>query len=266
MRSISKLMDMSNRVALITGGSGHLGSAIGTVLAEVGATVIVLDLNEEKIDQTVHALKDKFGGDHIGLCVNLEQREQIKKVPEFIEDNFGELNVLINTAALVGTSSLKGWATKLQNQDIETWARALEVNLTAGFYLIQQCLSLMQKSKHPSVINVSSIYGIAGQKMSLYEGTDYVTPAAYAASKGGLIQLSRYLATVLSPTIRVNCISPGGILRGQDQKFIERYNEITPLGRLGSEEDFVGAALYLASDLSEYVTGQNIVVDGGWSL
>ena len=100
----------------------------------------------------------------------------------------------------------------------------------------------------------------------MYEGTDYLTPAAYASSKGGLIQLTRYLATILSPQIRVNCISPGGIKRNQNKEFIKRYEKMTPLERMGTEQDFRGITLLLASNLSSYITGQNIVVDGGWSL
>ena len=124
----------------------------------------------------------------------------------------------------------------------------------------------MEKSAAASIINVSSIYGVAGQKMSMYEGMDYLTPAAYAASKGGLVQLTRYLATVLAPQIRVNCISPGGIERNQDKGFSARYKKMTPLARMGREEDFKGVAHFLASDLSAYISGQNIIVDGGWSL
>ena len=165
-----------------------------------------------------------------------------------------------------GSSGLKGWAKPIKEQDVETWEKAIEVNLTAVFYLIQQCLPLMEKSASASIINISSIYGVAGQKLSLYEGMDYLTPAAYAVSKGGLVQLTRYLATVLAPIIRVNCISPGGIERDQNKAFLERYKKMTPLGRMGREEDLKGVTHFLASDLSAYITGQNIIVDGGWSL
>jgi NAD(P)-dependent dehydrogenase (short-subunit alcohol dehydrogenase family) len=124
----------------------------------------------------------------------------------------------------------------------------------------------MMESKGASIINVASIYGIAGPDWSLYEGTKIGNPAAYAVSKGGLIQFTRWLATTVAPGIRVNAISPGGILRGQPKNFVERYSAKVPLGRMAKEDDFRGIIAYLATDLSEYVTGQNISIDGGWSI
>jgi NAD(P)-dependent dehydrogenase (short-subunit alcohol dehydrogenase family) len=266
MNSLMKLGEMKGRVALITGGTGHLGFAMAQTLAEAGAQIILLDLNQHEIDKATGLLSDHYGGDHFGRAVNLADKADIASVPEYISDRFQQLDVLINCAALVGSSGLKGWAKPFEEQDIDTWEKALQVNITGAFYLIQQCHDLMKKSSSASIINVSSIYGVAGQKMSMYEGMDYLTPAAYAASKGGLVQLTRYLATVLAPGIRVNCISPGGIERGQDKVFAERYVNLTPAGRMGHEDDFKGVTHFLASDLSAYLTGQNIVVDGGWSL
>jgi NAD(P)-dependent dehydrogenase (short-subunit alcohol dehydrogenase family) len=266
MKTLQTLGDMKGRIALVTGGAGHLGMAMGEALAEAGAQIIILDLDKELTEKTAARLVDKFGGEHAGLPINLADKEAITTVPQFIGNRFGQLDVLINCAALVGSSGLKGWAKPFKEQDVHTWEKAIEVNLTGAFYLIQQCQDLMVKSKVASIINVSSIYGVAGQKMSLYEGMDYLTPAAYAASKGGLVQLTRYLATVLAPQIRVNCISPGGIERGQDKEFAERYKKMTPLTRMGREEDFKGVTHFLASDLAAYITGQNIIVDGGWSL
>jgi len=258
---------MKGRIALITGGAGHLGMAMGEALAEAGAQIIILDLDKEQAENTATRFKKKYGPlGHMGLAINLADKEAIAAVPQFIEKYYGQLDVLINCAALVGSSGLKGWAKPFKEQDIYTWEKAMKVNLTGAFYLIQQCQILMEKSKAASIINVSSIYGVAGQKLSMYEGLDYLTPAAYAASKGGLVQLTRYLATVLAPQIRVNCISPGGIERDQDKTFADRYKKMTPLSRMGREEDFKGVTHFLASDLSAYVTGQNIIIDGGWSL
>ncbi len=266
MKTLQSLGDMKGRTVLVTGGAGHLGFAMAESLAEAGAQVILLDLDKEQVEGAAAELTEKSSIEHTGLATNLADKESIATIPQFIEGRFGCLDVLINSAALVGNSGLKGWATPFEKQDVYTWEKALEVNLTGAFYLIQRCQALMKKSKVASIINISSIYGISGQKMSMYEGMDYLTPAAYAASKGGLVQLTRYLATVLAPQIRVNCISPGGIERGQDEAFVERYKKLTPLARMGCEEDLKGVTHFLASDLSAYITGQNIVVDGGWSL
>jgi NAD(P)-dependent dehydrogenase (short-subunit alcohol dehydrogenase family) len=266
MKSLKELANMSGRTALITGGAGYLGATMGEALAEAGATIIVLDLDENKIEKTVAAFTKKHGGKHFGLTIDLSSKDDIAAVPKFIKKNLSGLDVLINCAALVGTSGLKGWAKPFKEQDVYTWEKALDVNLTAAFYLIQQCQELLESSKAASIINVSSIYGVAGQKLSIYDGMDYVTPAAYAASKGALVQMTRYLATVFAPIVRVNCISPGGIERNQDVGFVKRYQNVTPLERMATEEDFKGVAHFLASDLSAYITGQNIIVDGGWTL
>ena len=131
--------------------------------------------------------------------------------------------------------------------------------------MVGELQALLEVSGRGSVVWVSSIYGMVGPDMRLYEGLDMANPAAYAASKGGLIQLTRYLATVLAPRIRVNTVSPGGLSRNQPEAFQQRYIERTPLQRMGTEEDLVGVIGYLASDLSSYVTGVNIPVDGGWT-
>ena len=130
----------------------------------------------------------------------------------------------------------------------------------------QAFIPLLRKNNNGSIINIASIYGMNAPDYSLYKGTDMGNPAGYSVSKGGLIQLTRWLATTLAPDIRVNAISPGGVLRNQPKEFIQRYNARTPLGRMATEEDFKGVIAYLASDLSQYVTGQNLLVDGGWTI
>jgi NAD(P)-dependent dehydrogenase (short-subunit alcohol dehydrogenase family) len=182
-----------------------------------------------------------------------------------IIDHLGSLDILVNNAAFVGTSRLEGWTVPFLEQLPATWRSALDINLTAPFILTQSCVPLLRDSGHGSIINVGSIYGMVGPNLSLYRDTDMGNPAAYAASKGGLLQLTRWLATVLAPHIRVNALTPGGIARNQPPAFVERYETLTPLARMATEEDFKGAIAFLASDLSAYVTGQNLVVDGGWT-
>ena len=165
-----------------------------------------------------------------------------------------------------GQSGIAGYAVPLPEQTMAAWDAALRVNLSAAFELIQAARPALERSPGASIINVASIYGVVGPNMNLYAGTTMGNPAAYAATKGGLIQLTRYLATAMAPRIRVNCISPGGIERGQPEAFRARYEALTPLGRMGREEDLKGAAAFLASDASAYVTGQNLPVDGGWTV
>ena len=265
MRSNSSLMDLSDRTALITGGAGHLGRAMAISLAEQGAKIILLDASEAALESAKEILMKDYAVSVECIKVDLESSEQIADVPALIAEYGGTLDILVNNAAFSGTSKLTGWGVPFEQQSVETWRRALEVNLTAVFAMAKVCKPLLRRSAGGSIINVASIYGVLGPDMSLYDGTEMGNPAAYAASKGGLIQLTRWLATVLSPDVRVNCISPGGLERGQPLVFQERYIEKTPLRRMAVEEDFKGVALFLASDMSRYITGQNILVDGGWS-
>jgi len=246
-RSLKGMMDMSGRVALVTGGAGYIGRAIASGLEELGATVVTTDICDAHID------------------IDLRDDALVRTLPERIVETQGRLDVVVHCAAYVGTSDLKGWAVPFEEQTIETWREAMEVNLTAFFNLVQAATPHLKKSGKGSVVALSSIYGMSGPDWSLYEGTGMGNPAAYGASKGGLLQLVRWLSSTLGPDVRVNAVSPGGIARGQDPGFVEKYEARTPLGRMGREDDITGAVAYLASDLSAYVTGQNLVVDGGWT-
>ena len=265
MKSIKELMDLTGRTALITGGAGHIGRAFGHALAEAGANVALLDMDAEAIEAAARKIADRHGVKTLGLTIDLADEPALKEAPDRVAEALGGLGILVNCAAFVGTSNLSGWVVPFEEQSVDTWRAALEINLTAAFALIQAATPLLRASGHGSVVNIGSTYGVVGPDMSLYDGTAMGNPAAYAASKGGLVQLTRWLATTLAPGIRVNCISPGGVERGQDEKFVKRYKARTPLGRMGTEEDMMGTLLYLASDLSAYVTGQNLLVDGGWT-
>ena len=266
MRSLRELTEMRGRVALITGGAGKIGSAMAEALAELGADIVLLDVNATALEETANRIADQYGVQVNGLALDLEDELALQTAPSQISELHGKLDVLVNNAAFVGTSAMSGWATSFERQSVETWKKAMDVNLTSAFALTQGCTGLLRQSGCASVINIASIYGIHGPDLTLYEGTEMGNPAAYAASKGGLLQLTRWLSTVLAPDVRVNAISPGGVQRGQPVEFQERYVKRTPLGRMAVEEDFKGAIAFLASDLSRYVTGQNIVVDGGWGV
>lgn len=262
MRTLKDLMNLEGRVALITGGAGHIGSAMAEALAEQGARLVLLDREPEA---AAHALSEAHGVEVLPLAIDLEQEAEVRAIPDRVLEAFGRLDILVHCAAFVGTAGLPGWVTPFLEQRVDVWRRALEVNLTAPFLLTQLCVPALRASGHGSIIHIASLYGLAGPDMRLYEDTPMGNPAAYGASKGGLIQLTRWLSTVLAPEIRVNAISPGGLWRNQPQAFVDRYVSRTPLGRMGTEEDFKGAAAFLASDASAYLTGQNLVLDGGFT-
>lgn len=265
MRTLKELMDLSGRVALVTGGAGHIGSAIAEALMELDARVVVQDIDEEACRSVVDSFRSKGLRPAGYLTADLADEIRTREMIRSCAAGHGRLDILVHSAAFVGTSTMSGWAEPIGKQTVKAWDAALRVNLTAAFAMVQEAIPHLQATGHGSVIFISSIYGMMGPDMGLYEGTAMQNPAAYGASKGGLLQLMRHFATILAPRIRVNAITPGGVWRNQPEAFHDRYKARTPLGRMGIEEDFKGAAAYLASDLSAYVTGHNLMVDGGWT-
>ena len=257
----TELTDLGGRTAVVTGGAGPLGAVLADALAGAGARVVVVDLDAAACEATSGSLP---GEGHVALAANLLDPQGLSTVVDAVE-RLGACDVLVNNAAFTGTSGVPGYAVPFEEQTDEAFTMALALNLTAPFSLTRRLAPLLRAGGHASVVNVSSIYGLVGPNMGLYEGTRMGNPAAYAASKGGLAQLTRYLSTVLAPEVRVNAFAPGGIARGQDDAFVERYERLTPLARMGTEDDFRGVVTWLASDASAYVTGQVVAVDGGWT-
>ena len=266
MSTIKELMNLKGRHALITGATGGLGKVMANTLAELGSDLILVDRPGSDFETLCATLNERWSVNVDHYFCNLELQEQrIELIAQLNKSDQG-LNILINNAAFVGTSDLPGWAVPFEEQTVKTWRRALEVNLTAIFELCQGLTPLLKVADGASIINIASIYGIYAPDWSLYEGTSMSNPAAYGASKGGLIQFTRWLAATIAPSVRVNSISPGGVFRNQPEQFVSFYKARTPLKRMATEDDFCGVVAYLSSDMSSYVTGQNIVVDGGWGV
>lgn len=266
MTTVATLMSLNGRRALITGATGKIGRVIAQTLAELGADLLLVDLPGSSYGPLVQEITRDWHVKFETIDCDLELQGDRDRLVQSVRESQKGLDVLVNNAAFVGASGLQGWVTDLEKQSVETWRRALEVNLTAAFDLSKSFAPLLKQSKGGSIINIASIYGEYGPDYSLYEGTEMGNPAAYAASKGGLIQLTRWLATTLAPQVRTNTISPGGVFRNQPEVFVKRYEARTPLGRMANEDDFRGAIAYLASDLSLYVTGHNLAVNGGWGI
>jgi len=263
--TLAERHSLAGRVAVVTGGAGLLGSVLAGALAEQGASVVVVDRDEADCHRAVAGLADLRGAEHRALGIDLTEPEAADAVVGIAESAYGQLDVLVNNAAFTGSSGVPGYAAPFEEQTAEAFLAAVRLNLLAPFLLTQRATSLLRASGHGSVVNISSIYGLVGPNMNLYTGTSMGNPAAYAATKGGLIQLTRYLATVLAPDIRVNAVAPGGIARGQDPQFTQRYEALTPLRRMATEDDVRGAVCWLVSDAASYVTGQVVAIDGGWS-
>lgn len=265
MRTLDQLMDLTGRCALITGGAGFLGLAIGEALVELGARVAILDRQEEQCHERAVVLSNHGHGGAISIVADLLDEDETRKAAAEAASRLGRLDIVVHAAGYVGTTQVEGWAVPFESQTVAAWDQALRVNVTSAFALVQHLKPVLEESGHGSVILIASIYGVVGTDPHIYEGTQMVNPAGYVVSKGAVVQLTRYLATTLAPRVRVNSISPGGIWRNQPDSFHQKYRDRTPLGRMAAEEDFKGAIAYLASDLSAYVTGHNLLVDGGWT-
>lgn len=267
MRSTNELMNLSGRIAIVSGGAGHIGFAAAQALTELGARVAVLDLD----DLACRARADELNGAQadcaIPVACDLADEQATRTAIRNSIRALGGLDIMVHSAAFVGTTKVAGWSSPFGQQTVAAWDAGMRVNLTSAFVMAQEARDALAASGHGSIILVSSIYGLVGSDPALYADTGMNADRvlAYSASKGGLLQLMRHLATLFAPGIRVNAISPGGIARGQPQVFRERYAARTPLKRMATEEDMKGAVAYLASDLSAYVTGHDLVVDGGWT-
>ena len=252
-----------NSVLLITGGAGHIGRATCEAMAPHECDIVVVDKNKQAADDFSRELQQSFGVKTLALGADLQNKESFAEIADAVSREFGRLDYLVNNAAFY--DDMPGWGVPYEEEGYDAWQAVMQVNLLAPFFLIQSMTPLLRKSSVASVVNISSIYGMVGPDFSLYEGTEMTNPAAYAASKGGLNQITSWLSTVLAPDIRVNTVTPGGVERGQNDQFLQRYNKKTPLGRMATEEDIAGAIEFLLLPASRYITGHNLVVDGGWT-
>ena len=259
------IFSLSGRKIQVTGAAGHLGRALCEYFVSDGAIVFAVDLNEKGLATLESELKPTEGS-FFPFATDLSDEEQRSGLVEQLGAQTKSLDGAVFAAAFVGSSDLEGWAVDFAHQSVSTWRKALELNLTAPFHLTQLLEPLLSRGDGPSIVNIGSIYGSIGPDWSLYEGLEMSNPAAYGASKGGLIQLTRWLASTLAPGIRVNMVSPGGIERNQPAEFVARYSRKTPLDIMGSEADLLGVTTFLLSEAANYVTGQNFHVDGGFSV
>lgn len=258
MKSLD-LFRLDQKVILVSGGAGIAGSAISRGLAEAGATVIVSSRNGAACEQFCSELAAE-GLQAIAEPCDFTSESSIIDLRSRILNRFGRLDALFNNAVARSGG-------ELNDTTAADWESVMDLNSTGLFLSCQILSEPMVRQRNGSIVNIASIYGMVGPDFSIYEGTPVHNSVSYAFAKGGMINLTRYLASYLAPhNIRVNTISPGGVLTDQTPpRFIENYNRHVPLGRMASGPDLYGAAIFLASDASAYVTGQNIAVDGGWT-
>jgi len=259
---IKEYFDINNKSFLITGANGKLVNNFVKFLTKFKIKLILKDkfFEKKKIKKFQMICKKNKIQLKIIKCDFSNNKDREKLILNLKNT---KIDVIINNATY--TSNSKHYFSKFKFQNVSEWKKIFEVNLTTVFDLIKELQPCLKKSKKPSIINIASIYGIRGPDWEIYKNTEMGNPAAYAISKAGIIQLTRWLANTLAPKTRVNSITLGGIFRNQPKSFVKKYKNKTPLKRMGIEKDVNGAILYLSSNLSNYVTGANLVIDGGIS-
>ena len=275
MSKIQEKFDLTGRVAVVTGGVGQLGTEFCRTLAEAGAAVVVVDLNQDKCSATAANL-EQAGYKAIGVATDITSPDSVNAMVAKVVANFGRLDVLVNSAALDPKfdpeAVTKGIAPgKFEEYPLDQWNAALNVNLTGTFLVTQACArQMVAQGKKGSIINICSTYGLNGPDQRIYRKADGSQPAFkpiyYTVTKAGIVGFTKYLAAYYMETeIRVNMLTPGGVYNNHDELFAKNYSAKTILGRMARKDEMNGALLFLASDASSYMTGNNVVVDGGWT-
>jgi len=253
MSGVLDMFSLAEKVAVVTGGAGLFGRQITEALAEAGARAIIASRDLDKLDRYAKSLRDR------GLKVEAMELDQSSEQSiESLAKRAGPIDVLVNNAV---SRPMKSW-----DDAVEQFEQSLRVNATGVFLMTRAFGRTMAERGQGSIINISSIQGLVGPDFTLYEEVGWDIPPDYFFHKGGMIQLTRYAAAKLGPRgVRVNCISPGGFYNRQDERFVKRYCDRTFLNRMANDSDLKGAVVFFASNASAYVTGTNLVVDGGYT-
>lgn len=272
--TIQEKFDLTERVAIVTGGVGLLGAEFCRTLAEAGATVVVVDLNASASKATADTLT-KGGYKALAVPTDITQPDSVNALVEKTLSEFGRLDILVNSAALdpkfdpdaVNKGITPG---AFEDYPLDLWNSALNVNLTGMFLMTQACVKpMLAQGKKGSVINICSTYGLNGPDQRIYikDGKRVAfKPVYYTVTKAGVMGFTKYLAAYYAGTdIRVNALTPGGVFNNHEEYFVKNYSAKTMIGRMAQKDEMNGALLFLASDASSYMTGNNVVVDGGWT-
>lgn len=272
MSTLSRF-DVSGRVAIITGGGGLLGREYARVLTEAGANVVVADIDFAAAAQAAAAADNSGGpGCAIAVPVDVTDEASVQAMADATLQQFERIDILVNNAALdpkFDATQANTHAEDFEHYPRALWRRSLDVDVTGVFLCCQSVAPAMLRQGGGVIVNVSSIYGLVGPDQRLYAepgGTPRFKPVTYAVTKSAILGLTRYLATYWAGrNIRVNTLTPGGVFHGHDAGFQARYGARTPMGRMARCDELSGALLFLVSDASSYMTGSNLVVDGGWT-
>jgi len=241
---------LKDKIIIVTGGSGLIGKAIIKDIQRNEGIAINADIN---LSTNIN--------NHEVFC-DITDRKSINKLVEIVINEFGNIDGLVNNAY----PRTKDWGNKFEEITTKSWKDNVDIQMNSVFNISQEVLLYMKKRGKGSIINIASIYGVVGNDFTIYEGTNLTSAAAYSAIKGGIINFTRYLASYFGrDNIRVNCVSPGGIFDNQNSIFVENYEKKVPMGRMGTPEDIAPPISFLLSENAKYITGHNLIIDGGWT-
>jgi len=242
---------LKDRIIIVTGGNGLLGKAIIERIKAEGAFCINFEINH------------KTNEDLSNVECDITNQESIDNALRLVLNKYHKIDGLVNNAY----PKTKDWGDKFEDVKIDSWKQNVDWQLNSYFYMSQKVAIQMVKQKSGSIINMASVYGVIAPDFTIYEGTNMTMPAAYSAIKGGLVNLTKYIAAYYGPQqIRVNTVSPGGIFDNQNTNFIKNYEKKVPLHRMGTPNDVAPSVAFLLSDDSKYITGHNLIIDGGWTI
>jgi NAD(P)-dependent dehydrogenase (short-subunit alcohol dehydrogenase family) len=272
--SVRSRFDLTGRVAVITGGAGILGSQHAAAIAEAGGHAVIADLCEDAAKRTAREIGCVYGVETLAVNVDISNKSRVERMVGTVIRRFGRIDILINNAALTvkgGGQRAQEYFAPFEDYPLELWEAALRINLTGAFLCCQAVGRQMVAQRSGVILNIASDVANISPDHRIYEGAlsphtglPFNTPIGYATTKAALINFTRYLATYWADKgIRVNCLSPGGVRAGHDAHFVEQLTSRIPLGRMAAPGEYKAAVLFLISDASSYMTGANLIVDGG---
>ena len=261
--SINKIFNLSNKVIILTGASGLLGTEYAHGLSQAGANVVLADLNFDKCKKLSLNLNKKYDVNSLPIKLDVTKINSINTMIKAVIKKFSKIDILINNAIFSEAGYTK---IKFENYDLDIWKKGLNVNLSGIFLCCQQIGKIMKKQKNGNIINISSIYGIGAPDQRIYGNTKIIKSALYSVTKSGVLNFTRYLASYWRQDgIRVNTLSLGGVEENQNIIFKKNYSNKTMIGRMAKKDEYIGALIFLSSNASSYMTGSNLVIDGGWT-
>ena len=264
-----EIFSLKGKTAIVTGACGLLGVKHCEAMAEAGANVVVADVNEE----SANAVAVKLGKDHIGVGVDVTKQASLQDLKSKVIKKYGRIDILVNNAAIndmFENPQLALEKSKFENYPLDMWQKSVDVNVTGVFLCSQVLGTVMAEAGSGSIINIASTYGVTAPDQNLYKDENgvqmFYKSAAYPTTKAAVLGFTRFLAAYWGNNgVRVNALSPGGVFNNQDNTFIKNYSSRTVLGRMADSSDYKGSLIFLASEASSYMTGANLIVDGGWT-